>query len=64
MLDDGFYQDFFAHKITVAPGDSFEAVLKIYQVKDEDTGIFINSKYEIIKINRHIPRFSQGEIDA
>jgi hypothetical protein len=64
VLDDGFYQDFFAHKITVAPGDSFEAVLKIYQVKDEDTGIFTNSKYEVIKINRHIPRFSQGEIDA
>lgn len=64
VLDENFYKDFFAHKITVAPGDSFEAVLKIYQNKDEDTGIYTNSKYEVIEIHHHIPRYSQSEIEV
>ncbi|MEQ8407307.1 MAG: hypothetical protein RJS98_13765 [Rhodospirillaceae bacterium] len=62
VLDEHFYRDFFAHKITVAPGDSFEVVLKIYQSKDEDTGIFTNSRYEVIEVRRHIPRYAQAEI--
>lgn len=64
VLDEYFYKDFFAHKIMVAPGDSFEAILKIYQNKDEDTGIYTNVKYEVIEIHRHIPRYSQSEIDV
>jgi hypothetical protein len=64
VIDDGFYKDFFAHKITVAPGDSLEAILKIYQSKDEETGIYTNSKYEVIEVRKHVPRFSQSEIDA
>lgn len=64
VIDEIFYSDFFAHKITVAPGDSLEAVLKIYQSKDEDTGIYTNSKYEVIEVQKHIPRFTQAEIGA
>lgn len=64
VIDEAFYRDFFAHKITVAPGDSLEAVLKIYQSKDEDTGIYTNSKYEVIEVHKHIPRFTQAEIGA
>lgn len=64
VIDEVFYRDFFAHKITVAPGDSLEVVLKIYQSKDEDTGIYTNSKYEVIEVHKHIPRFTQAEIGA
>lgn len=63
VLDENFYREFFAHNITIAPGDSFEALLKIYQTRDENTGIYTNSKYEIVKVIRHIPRLTQTEID-
>lgn len=64
VLDDNFYNDFFAHKITVAPGDSLEAVLKIYQSRDEDTGIYTNSRYEVVVVHKHIPRNMQSELDV
>ena len=61
MLDEKFYDDFFAHKITIAPGDQLEARLKIYQSKDEDTGIYSNDRYEVIKVERHLPHLTQSE---
>lgn len=64
VLCQSFYNDFFSHKITVAPGDSLEAVLKIYQSRDEDTGIYTNSKYEVILVNKHIPRNMQPDLDV
>lgn len=62
VLDDQFYSDFFAHKITVAPGDQLETKLKIYQSKDEDTGIYSNDRYEIIQVMGHISHVTQIEI--
>lgn len=64
VLDDKFYGDFFAHKITIAPGDSIEAKLKIYQSRDEDIGIFTNNRYEVIEVIRHIPRMKQATIEV
>ncbi|MBD3666607.1 MAG: hypothetical protein HUJ16_01510 [Kangiella sp.] len=61
VLDEQFYNDFFAHKVTIAPGDQLEAKLKIYQSKDEDTGIYSNDRYEVITVNRHIPHVTQEE---
>lgn len=63
VLDDKFYSDFFAHKIMIAPGDSIEVKLKIYQSRDEDTGIFTNNRYEVIEVIRHIPRMKQTTIE-
>jgi hypothetical protein len=64
VLCENFYNDFFSHKITVAPGDSLEAVLKIYQSRDEDTGIYTNSKYEVTVVHKHIPRNMQTDLDV
>ena len=50
VLDDKFYNDFFAHKITIAPGDALSVKLRIYQTKDPDTGIYTNKKYEVIEV--------------
>ena len=61
-MDDDFFSDFFAHKITIAPGDSIEVKLKIYQTRDEDIGIFTNVRYEIIEVIQHIPRMKQTNI--
>lgn len=54
VLDKKFYNDFFARKITIAPGDSLRVRLKIYQEKDSDTGIFTNKKYEVIEVLEHV----------
>lgn len=59
VLDEKFYDDFFAHKITIAPGDSIEVKLKIYQLRNNDTGIFTNERYEVIEVRRHVPRLKQ-----
>lgn len=63
VSDDKFYDDFFAHRITIAPGDQMSVRLRIYQRKNDDTGIFINERYEIIEVLKHIRRVSQIEAD-
>lgn len=62
VLDEAFYKDFFAHKITIAPGDSLDAVLRIHQTRDEDTGIYTNERYEIIQVRKHLPQVRQSEM--
>ncbi|AMD01602.1 hypothetical protein [Halomonas chromatireducens] len=59
VLDQQFFDDFFAHKIMIAPGDSIEVRLRIYQSRDQDTGIFTNNRYEVVEVLRHIPRMKQ-----
>jgi len=64
VLDQAFYDDFFAHKVTIAPGDSLEAQIRIHQVKDPDTGIYTNDKYEVLEVIRLIPRLKQTTIET
>jgi hypothetical protein len=59
VVDDGFYVDFFAHEITIAPGDTLEVTLAIKQAKDPDTGIYTNLGYEVIEVHGHVPRIKQ-----
>lgn len=62
VLDEMFYDDFFAHKVKIAPGDQLEAKVKIYQIKDEDTGIYSNDRYEVVEVIKHIPHIEQGDL--
>ena len=62
ILDDMFFDRFFAHEITIAPGDGLFVDLRIVQEKHPDTGIFINKRYEIIKVYDHIPRLKQAAL--
>jgi len=64
VLDEKFFSDFFAHKIMIAPGDSIEVKLKIYQSRDEGTGIFTNNRYVVTEVIRHIPRMKQTTIEV
>ena len=59
-----FYVDFFAHAITIAPGDTLEVTLAIKQAKDTDTGIYTNDGYEVIEVHGHIPRIRQMPLDG
>jgi len=59
VLDDRFYSQFFAHDITIAPGDELSVRLIIRQVRDRDTGIYANAGYEVIEVLKHRPRVRQ-----
>lgn len=63
VLDSRFYDRFFAHEITIAPGDALEVALRIIQEKDIDTGIFVNVRYEVIEVHSHIPRHKQQTLE-
>ena len=62
VLDEVFYNDFFAHKVKIAPGDQLEAKVKVYQIKDEDTGIYSNDRYEVVQVINHIPHIEQEDL--
>lgn len=62
VSDQAFYNDFFAHKIKIAPGDELEVSLKVYQTKDPDTGIFTNSRYDVSHVRKHLPRSRQADL--
>ncbi|HOU68708.1 MAG TPA: hypothetical protein PKW49_09085 [Paludibacteraceae bacterium] len=53
ILDFDFYNDFIAHKITIAPGDTLQVKLRIIREKDLNLGIMIDKNYEIIKVYKH-----------
>lgn len=59
VMHEGFYRDFSAHKITIAPGDTLRVTLAIRQSKDPETGIYTNVGYEILEVHEHIPRVRQ-----
>lgn len=61
VLDEQFFADFAAHKITIAPGDALEVRLKLRQKKDAGTGIYVNDPngYEVLEVIKHLPRQRQ-----
>lgn len=59
VLNESFYVGFFAHEITIAPGDTLKVTLAIKQSKDPDTGIYTNVGYEVVEVHAHVPRIRQ-----
>lgn len=59
-----FYDDFFSHRITIAPGDVLRVKLKIRQKLDKDLGIYLNESYEVIEVLEHIQRNEQIPFDV
>lgn len=55
LTDDHFYEDFIAHRITIAPGDALRVRLRIRQ-RRAPIGVFINEGFEVTEVIRHIPR--------
>lgn len=56
VTDERFYDEFFAHRITIAPGDALRVKLLIRQRRAPDIGVFINESYEVIEVLKHMPR--------
>jgi hypothetical protein len=59
VLDDSFYDRFFAREFTIAPGDGLHVALRIIQRQHPETGIFINEKYQVLEVFEHLPRMKQ-----
>jgi hypothetical protein len=55
ILDDSFYNEFIAHNIRIAPGDTFQVELKLIQEKVPGLDVYINKNYEIQKVLKHTP---------
>jgi hypothetical protein len=62
ILDERFFDRFFAHEITIAPGDSLEVALRIVQERKPDSGIYVNVRYEIVEVYQHVPRVRQAAL--
>ena len=59
ISDSAFYDKFFSHRITIAPGDILRVKLKIRQVLNKDLGIYLNDSYEVLEVVDHIERNQQ-----
>jgi hypothetical protein len=56
IKDPNFYDDFARHDFTIAPGDEFQVKLAIHQRKDDISGVFTNTSYEVLNVYRHVSR--------
>jgi hypothetical protein len=56
VSDNRFYDEFFAHEITIAPGDVLRARLRVRQRRHPDLNIFINEEYEVVEVVQHVPQ--------
>lgn len=64
ITDELFYINFFAHDITIAPGDVLHVTLHVFQELDQRTGVYKNVRYEVVQVHGHIPRIRQPNLQA
>lgn len=64
VTDEHFYINFFAHDITIAPGDVLNVTLHVIQELDKRTGIYRNIGYEVVQVHNHIPRIRQPNLEG
>lgn len=62
IKDPNFYDDFAKHNFTIAPGDEFQVRIAIYQKRDDLSGIYSNTKYEVMHVYRHISHPKPGRL--
>lgn len=62
VTDGDFYNDFFEHRVQIAPGDGLRVRLRIRQVRNPDLGVFINKSYEVTQVMEHLPGAEQVQL--
>ena len=62
ILDLEFQQRFVEHEVKIAPADVLRCTLRIHQVGDVQTGLFMNSSYEVLRVHEHVPRVEQLDL--
>ena len=55
VSDNGFYEAFEAHRITIAPGDALRVRLKIRQRYVQHASAYVNESYEVAEVLLHLP---------
>jgi hypothetical protein len=63
IKDPNFYDDFAKHNFTIAPGDEFQARLAIHQERDDLSGVYSNTEYEVLHVYRHVSRPRPGRLE-
>lgn len=58
-----FYDDFFSHKIVIAPGDVLRVKLRIKQKLNKDLGVYLNESYEVVEVLDLIAKAQQARFD-
>jgi hypothetical protein len=64
ILSDRFYAEFFAHDITIAPGDELKVRLAIHQARDPKLCIYTNVGYEVTEVYGHVSRMRQMPLNG
>ena len=62
IIDEIFFDEFIAHKITIGPGDALKVKLLTTRKLDPKINLYVNSKYEVIEVVEHIPQAEQLEL--
>jgi hypothetical protein len=62
VSDQSFYSRFFAHRITIAPGDELRVRMAIRQVRQPESRIYTNTSYEVIEVTGHTSKVQQLEM--
>lgn len=62
IKDPNFYDDFAKHNFMIAPGDEFQARIAIHQERDDVSGVYSNTRYEVLHVYRHISRPKPGRL--
>lgn len=64
ITDERFYAQFFAHAITIAPGDVLKVRLRVRQKLHPGTNVFVNDAngYEVVEVLDHVPAAKQAPL--
>jgi hypothetical protein len=62
VVDEKFWEDMRLRKIEIAQGDSIIADIRIHQVLDPYSLVYLNERYEIINVRQHIKAPRQEEL--
>lgn len=54
VIDDQFWEDMRQRKIQISQGDSIVADIRIHQVLDPYSRVYLNERYEIVNVKHHI----------
>ena len=64
VLDPRLYDQFCAHRSTIAPGDELKVRLAIKQQRNPDIGVYANVQYEVVEFFEHIAAARQTRLDG
>jgi hypothetical protein len=62
ITDGRFYDALARREYQFGQGDILDVMLRIYQERNDEAGVYINAGYEVIEVFGHIPGPRQGTL--